>query len=210
MPHCGTRAALVISSMQMSAVDVTVILPFTDDEDFIGSACQRIARHLTEQGLSFELLAVDEGSGDNSIALLALLRPALPQMRLLHGAAPGRGFALGAAAARGRVLWLIEAESASRSLSAFGRPHGRVARGELDLAVVRGRFAVLKRARALGMLDAVTGRSVTFERRLVKRAQRRQLAVEAYEIGGTRAGTGRLADRVRWRLAIALGVGQRI
>jgi hypothetical protein len=201
----------MFSSMQMGHVDVSVVLPFADDEDRVGSACLRIARHLTEQGLAFEIIAVDEGSGDNSVALLALLRPSLPELRVLHGAASGRGFSLGAAAARGRVLWLIEPDSATRSLSAFGRPHGRVARGELDLAVVRGRFAVLKRARALGLVDAVSGHADTFERRLLKRAQRRHVTAEAYEVGGTRAttATGRLADRVRWRLAIALGVASR-
>ncbi|HUS65187.1 MAG TPA: hypothetical protein VMZ28_11620 [Kofleriaceae bacterium] len=196
--------------MQMGNVDVTVVLPFRDDEDLVGSACQRIAHHLAEQGLVFELIAVDEGSGDNSVALLALLRPTLPELRILHGAASGRGFRLGAAAARGRVLWLLEPDSATRSLSAFGRSHGRVARGELDLAVVRGRFAVMKRTRALGLIDAVTGRGASFERRLLKRAQRRHLALEAYEVGGTRAvtATSRLAARVRWRLAIALGAAE--
>lgn len=196
--------------MQMGNVDVTVVLPFTDDEDLVGSACKRIARHLEEQGLAYELIAVDEGSGDNSVALLALLRPTLPELRVLHGASAGRGFALGAAAARGRVLWLLEPDSATRSLSVFGRPHGRVARGELDLAVVRGRFAVMKRTRALGLIDAVTGRGASFERRLLKRAQRRHLTHEAYEVGGTRSitGTSRLATRVRWRLAIALGVAE--
>jgi hypothetical protein len=208
MPHRGTGAAAPGKLMQMPAVDVSVVLPFTDDEDVIGLAAQRIARHLAEQGLSFELFAVDEGSGDNSTALLGLLRPSLPALRLLHGAGTGRGYAVGAAAARGRVLWLIDAESATRSLSAFGRPHGRVARGELDIAVVRGRFAVVKRARVIGMLDAVSGRAATFERRLVKRAQRRHLTVEAYDVGGTRATTQRLADRLRWRLAIALGVAE--
>src|SRR5688572_26898143 len=101
MPQRGTGAANVMLSMQMGNVDVTVVLPFTDDEDLVGSACQRIAQHLTERGLVFELIAVDEGSGDNSVALLGLLRPALPELRVLHGAASGRGFALGAAAARG-------------------------------------------------------------------------------------------------------------
>jgi len=200
----------VIGSMQMGNVDVTVVLPFTDDEDLVGSACQRIAHHLAEQGLVHELIAVDEGSGDNSVALLALLRPTIPELRVLHGASPGRGFALGAAAARGRVLWLIEPDSATRSLAAFGRPYGRITRGELELAVVRGRFALLKRSRALVFLDGVSGNGAGFERRLLKRAQRRHLTVEAYEVGGSRgaSGTFRLADRVRWRLALALGVAE--
>lgn len=187
------------------AVDVSVIVPFTDDEDVIGTACRRIADHLTELGLTFELLAVDEDSGDNSHAVLGLVRSSLPELRTVAGAQPGRGFALGAACARGRTLWLIEPDSAVRSLSAFGRAHGRVARGELELAVVQGRFAVAKRARVFGLLDSVVGRGSSFERRLVRRAQRRSLTVEAYEVGGTHPGGTRLTDRLRWRLAWALG-----
>lgn len=188
-------------------LDVSVVLPFGDDEDRIGTACQRLARHLAELGVSYELLAVDEDSGDNCHAILGLLRGALPELRVIHAAGRGRGFAVGTAAARGRVVWLIDPESALRSLSAFGRPHGRIARGELDLAVVRGRFAVVKRARAISILDAMDGRGAAFERRIVKRGERRGLAVEAYDVGGTRAVS--ITHRLRWRLAVALGAAQR-
>jgi hypothetical protein len=189
-------------------IDVSVILPFGDHEDVIGAACGRLAHHLAELGLSFEILAVDEASGDNSHAVLGLLRRSLQTLRIVAGARPGRGFAMGSGCARGRVLWLVEPHSALRSLAPFGRAHARVARGELDLAVVRGRFAVLKRARALGLVDSIPGVGGAFERRLVRRAQNRELVVESYEIGGSseRPGTG-LADRLRWRLAWALGAG---
>ncbi|HKE13544.1 MAG TPA: hypothetical protein VKB80_01650 [Kofleriaceae bacterium] len=187
------------------AVDVSVIVPFSDDEEVIGSACSRIARHLAELGLSSEILAVDEDSGDNSHAVLGLLRRGLPSLRIVAGARPGRGFAMGAACARGRVLWLVEPQSATRSLAPFGRAHARVARGELDLAVVRGRFSVVKRSRGLGLIDAIHGGSGAFERRLVRRAQTRQLLVESYEVGSVERPAQGLAQRVRWRLAWALG-----
>jgi len=187
------------------AVDVSIVLPFADHEDTIGSACSRLARHLLELELSFEILAVDEASGDNSHAVLGLLRRSLPPLRIVAGARPGRGFAIGSACARGRVLWLVEPRSALRSLAPFGRAHARVARGELDLAVVRGRFAVVKRSRALGLVDGVHGSSGAFERRLVRRAQSRRLLVESYEVGGSEPRVAGLAERVRWRLAMALG-----
>ena len=186
-------------------VDVSVIVPFADHEDVIGAACGRVARHLGELGLSFEILAVDEASGDNSHAVLGLLRRSLAPLRIVAGARPGRGFAMGSACARGRVLWLVEPHSALRSLAPFGRAHARVARGELDLAVVRGRFSVMKRSRALGLIDSLHGGSGSFQRRLVRRAETRQLEVEAYEVGGSEGPAAGLADRVRWRLAWALG-----
>jgi hypothetical protein len=183
-------------------VDVSVVLPFTDHEDVVGTACQRIGRHLGELGLTFEILAVDEDSGDNSHMVLGLLRRSIPELSVLRSE-PGRGYAAGSAIARGRTLWLLDPENATRSLAAFGRAHGRVHRGELDIAVVRGRFIVCKRARGIGFLEGLTGRGATFERRLLRRAQRRQLAVEAYEVGGHHHGG--LAHRLRWRLALALG-----
>jgi hypothetical protein len=191
--------------MPSGTVDVSVILPFADHEDVVGAACSRIARHLGELGLSYEVLAVDEASGDNSHAVLGLLRRTITQLRIVAGARPGRGFAMGSAYARGKVLWLVEPESAMRSLAPFGRAHARVARGELDLAVVRGRFSVLKRSRALGLIDTIHGANGSFERRLVRRADSRHLTAESYEVGGSEQPGPGLANRVRWRLAWALG-----
>ena len=188
-------------------LDVSVVIPFADHEDLIGAACGRIARHLAELGLSFEILAVDEASGDNSHAVLGLLRRSLSPLRIIAGARPGRGFAMGSACARGRVLWLVEPHSALRSLAPFGRAHTRVVRGELDLAVVRGRFSVMKRSRALGLVDAIAGAAGAFERRLVRRASSRGLNVESYEVGSAERPIVGLADRVRWRLAVAFGAG---
>ena len=54
--------------------DISVILPFGDDEEAVGIAVKRTAEYLRSLGLSFEILAIDEDSGDNSHAVLALLR----------------------------------------------------------------------------------------------------------------------------------------
>src|SRR5678810_56231 len=84
--------------------DVSVILPFGDDEEFVGIAVRRTAEHLRGLGLAFELLAIDEDSGDNSHAVLALLRAEVPELRVTH--APGRG--------RGPVLSLIHISEPTR------------------------------------------------------------------------------------------------
>ena len=92
--------------------DVSVILPFRDDEDVIGNAVQRIAGHLRELGLTFELLAVDEDSGDNSHAVLALLRGSLPELRVQHAPLRGRGAEAGIARAQGHALWILSPHAA--------------------------------------------------------------------------------------------------
>ena len=186
--------------------DVSVIVPFADDEDWIGAAIQRISDHLDQLGLTHEILAVDEDSGDNSHALLTLLGGKLPALDIIAAAQPGQGFSIGAERARGAVLWLVEPANAVRSLAAFARGHGRVARGELDVCVVRGRFSVVKRGRCLGLVESVRGRGVAFERRLAKRATRRGHTVEAYALGG-RKYSERLGERLRGRLRLGFSLG---
>src|SRR5512143_2979340 len=86
------------------AVDVSVIVPFSDDEEVVGRLARRIARHLRSLRLEFEIFFADEGSSDNSVALLGWLgKHEIAELRLCS-AEPGRGFATAAALARGRVL----------------------------------------------------------------------------------------------------------
>src|SRR6188768_3410756 len=103
-------AHLVLIPLPMSdspRLHVSVILPFGDDEDFVGIAVRRTAEHLRGLGLAFEILAIDEDSGDNSHAVLALLRAEVPELRVAHAPGRGRGFDTGIARAQGRAVWLI-------------------------------------------------------------------------------------------------------
>jgi hypothetical protein len=180
-----------------SALEISVVLPFADDEDVIGTACRRVAAHLREMGVGFEVLAIDEDSGDNSHAILTLLRAHIPELRIVAASGAGRGFDLGAGQARGRVLWLIEPRAAALTLAPVGRAYRRVVRGELDLAVVDRRFAVCHRTRCLPILQ---GARFSGFRRLTRRARGRRLQVESYEIGGSRPRIGRLGERPWQRL----------
>ena len=93
--------------------DVSVILPFGDDEEFVGIAVRRTAESLRSLGVSFEILAIDEDSGDNSHAVLALLRAEVPELRVTHASGRGRGVEVGAS--RNQLV-------ASRPLRAARRP----------------------------------------------------------------------------------------
>src|SRR3569832_2960581 len=84
--------------------DVSVILPFGDDEEAVGVAVRRTAEYLRNLGVAFELLAIDEDSGDNSHAVLALLRAEVPELRVTHAPGRGRGVDVGAARAQGMLL----------------------------------------------------------------------------------------------------------
>jgi hypothetical protein len=175
--------------------DVSVILPFSDHEDVIGAAVKRVAAHLREQELDFEILAIDEDSGDNAHAVLCLVRKDVPELRVVHAHGRARGFACGVARAQGRVLWLIDAESAAATLAPFGRAFRRVARGERDVVVVKNRFVICHRTRSLAALDGLRATPVSLARRVARRAQSRGLALEVQAIAGPAGDRNRISPR---------------
>lgn len=186
--------------------DISVIVPFGDDEDIIGSACTRIAEHLDALGLHHELLAVEDDCGDNSHALLGLLRAQLPSLQVLYSEGANRAYATAARQARGRVLWMLTPDAALRPLAPFARAFRRVDAGELDAVVVDDRFAVCHRTRSLDALMSWRGRRLnTFRRRLARNVDRRR--VERVELGrssGRRGWTRALRDGPLLQLIAAL------
>jgi hypothetical protein len=171
--------------------DVSVIIPFTDAEDRVGAASRRVADHLRALGLSFEVLAVDEDSGDNSVPLLALMRTTVPELRLL-AAAPREGFAAGGRVARGRALWLIDVEHADAPLGSFTWAYGRVRDGAADAVVVPSRWLVCRRTRVWRAIEAVRGRGAVHERRFVRRARLGRLRIETSPVAAPRRAWTRL------------------
>lgn len=183
------------------SVDLSILLPFADHEDVLGAACRRLARHLRELGVAFEIVAVDEGSTDNSPVILSLLRRELPELHRISSPGAGRGFAAGASHARGRTLLLMRPESAMSTLAPVGRALRRVQRGELDLAVVDDRFAVAHRTRCLPALAG--GRDTGFQR-LARRVRGLGLSTEIHALGGGRGRGSMLEGRLfRWLEALA-------
>jgi hypothetical protein len=187
-----------------SRFDVSAILPFGDDEDVIGAAVQRVATLLRGLGLAFEILAVDENSGDNSHAVLALLRAQVPELRVAHAPGRGRGFDTGIARAQGRAVWMIAPAAAMLPVAGFARaleqirdegPHGK------DAAVIRGRFAVAHRTRALEVASGLRGIGDVYFRKLAKRLAARGLRIDV-QLGGSAPGgptTASAPERSRLR-----------
>jgi hypothetical protein len=83
--------------------EISVVLPFRDAERYLAEAVESI---LLQQFSDFELLAVDDGSGDRSVTIVESFRQRDPRVRLLR--ADGRGLPaalnVGIAAARGRYI----------------------------------------------------------------------------------------------------------
>src|SRR5262245_63052950 len=129
--------------------DVSVILPFGDDEEAVGIAVKRTAEHLRGLSVSFEILAIDEDSGDNSHAVLALLRAQVPELRVTHAPGRGRGVDIGAGRAQGTLLLVATPDVASASLDGAGDACRRLLAGDGDAEVALSRFTVAHRVRAM-------------------------------------------------------------
>jgi hypothetical protein len=157
--------------------DVSVILPFGDDEEFVGIAVRRTAEHLRSLGLTFEILAIDEDSGDNSHAVLALLRAQVPELRVTHAPGRGRGVDVGAARAQGTLLVVSTPDVASGSLDGIGDACRHLLAGEADAEVALTRFTVAHRVRSLVAFRGARLVGVAMHRRLAKRLQVRHLSV---------------------------------
>ncbi|HSD90468.1 MAG TPA: hypothetical protein VLB44_23230 [Kofleriaceae bacterium] len=168
---------------------VSVILPFGDDEEFVGIAVRRTAEHLRGLGLSFEILAIDEDSGDNSHAVLALLRAEVPELRVTHAPGRGRGVDVGASRAQGTLIVVSTPDVASASLDGIGDACRRLLAGEGDAEVALGRYSVAHRVRALVAFRGARLVGVAMHRRLAKRLQVRNLTVRVAGATGVTAKT---------------------
>jgi glycosyltransferase involved in cell wall biosynthesis len=155
--------------------DVSVVLRVCDDEERIGHVIRRIGSHLSSLQLRFEILVVDEGSGDNTLAVAALLRPSL-ELDLMH-APPGHGFFRGCQRARGRHILLYDARS-DAPLAALGYALARLRSG-MDVVAVGGRYLVLRRTRAWRGFEALIQPRdhALVERRFLKRVRALGLSV---------------------------------
>jgi len=174
----AARMVLQCAPMSEGArFDVSVILPFGDDEEAVGIAVRRTAEHLRGIGLSFEIIAIDEDSGDNSHAVLALLRAEVPELRVTHASGRGKGIDVGASRAQGTLLVVSTPDVASASLDGVGEACRRLLASDGDAEVALTRYTVAHRVRALAAFRGARLLGPAMHRRLAKRLQVRNLVV---------------------------------
>lgn len=170
--------------------DVSVILPFGDDEEAVGIAVKRTAEHLRGLNLAFEIIAIDEDSGDNSHAVLALLRAEVPELRVTHAPGRGKGIDVGAARAQGTLLLVSTPDVAAGSLDGIGDACKRLLAGETDAEVALTRYTIAHRMRGLAAFRGSRLLGAAMHRRLLKRLQVQNLVVRVSGTGGAVARTG--------------------
>jgi hypothetical protein len=149
--------------------ELSVVLSIRDDEDLVGHQVRTITSHLESLGRSFEIVAVNDGSCDNSLAILELLSVRTPELRVIRSNCAGRAFLRGAAEARGAVVVFCEG-SRPLFLAALGWALGRLEAGR-EAVILRGRYIVARRLLTLPIVVRATGPGLLFERVFEQRAQ---------------------------------------
>jgi glycosyltransferase involved in cell wall biosynthesis len=176
---------------------LSVVLAVRESEETIGRDVRVMAQHLRAAGVSFEILAVNDGCCDNSLAVLRLLEAQVPELRICAGDARGRAFVRGAAEAMGHLVALVEPGDGSLPLSTLGWAASRLERST-HAVVFRGRCVVARRLPCLPAIIRSRGRGDVFERSFERAAH--GLAID---VVGTRPRmpTGLLAPVLRFLAA---------
>lgn len=186
-----------------SEIELSAVIVCRDDEEHVGHLVRRLAAHLRSLRVRFELLAVDESSSDNSLALLSLLHRDLPELRVVAGIAPGDGFLRATRLAHGKAVLLLDARC-SAPLSALGFALTRLDDEDsgCDVVAVSGRYLAFRRVRCLRAVPALHHRRdfADLERRFVRRCRTLGLRVD---VAATRARQGAWA-RLRQSLLVPL------
>jgi hypothetical protein len=164
-----------------TSVLLSVVITVRDAEETIGRDVRRIADHLREAGVSFEVLAVNDGCCDNSFSVLRLVAASVPELRLCAGDAAGRSYIRGTAEAQGELVLLLDANrGGGMPLGSLSWALARLGRG-VDAVVMRGRCIVGRRLACLPTIVSSGGRGDLFERRFERNARGLEI-----EVVGTR------------------------
>src|SRR5215813_14179720 len=74
----------------MNAVDVSLVIPAYNEEARLGPTLERCARYLCGSPWRFEIVVVDDGSTDGTVALCRRMAAQIPALRVVE-TRPNRG-----------------------------------------------------------------------------------------------------------------------
>ena len=102
--------------MTESAPDLSIIIPAYNEEQRLPGTLEKIAHFLENEPISAEVLVVNDGSSDKTVAAAESFRGKIPQLRVLSNAANrGKGYSVrhGSLEARGRIALFTDADLSS-------------------------------------------------------------------------------------------------
>ncbi|WP_433441989.1 dolichyl-phosphate beta-glucosyltransferase [Nonomuraea sp. CA-141351] len=115
----------------MSEIDLSVVIPAYNEEARLGATLASVCTHLSTTPLSWELIVVDDGSADGTLAVAAAAAGAEPRMRVIRWPANrGKGHAVrrGVLVSRGRQVLFTDADLAT-PIEEFGRLRAALSQG---------------------------------------------------------------------------------
>jgi glycosyltransferase involved in cell wall biosynthesis len=99
--------------MSAPAPELSIIIPSYNEELRLPATLKRIAAYIRSSTRSVEVIVVDDGSKDKTIAVAESLRPEIPALRVVsNGQNRGKGYSVrhGMLEARGRVVLFTDAD----------------------------------------------------------------------------------------------------
>jgi len=169
-------------------IDVSLVLAVSDAEETVGRDIKTFTLHMSSLGLGFEIVAVNDGSRDNSLAVLKLLERQIPELRVIYRDVSGRAFVRGTSEATGHTVILASTENRPLTWAPLGWALGRLDAGK-DAVVLRSRYVVARRLACLPAVARSRGNTAAFERRFENEAL--QLSIESV---GARRTSSVIAD----------------
>jgi dolichyl-phosphate beta-glucosyltransferase len=121
----------------MNAVDVSLVIPAYNEEARIGPTLERCARYLAASPWRWEIVVVDDGSTDGTVALCGRMAAEIPALRIVETRPNrGKGHAVraGVRAARGAAVVMYDADG-STPIAEIARLLAPLARGEAEIAI---------------------------------------------------------------------------
>ena len=126
----------------MSDIQLSVVIPAYNEASRLPATLERMLAYLDQQALRFEVVAVDDGSSDDTAALVEALAADDQRLRLLREPHRGKGAAVrsGALAARGAVVLFCDADLC-HPVEDLTRLPGYLDRAEVAIASREGKGA---------------------------------------------------------------------
>ena len=98
--------------------EISVVVPMRNESPNVEGLYRELTSSLTQFGRSYEILAIDDGSTDDTFALLATLQAKDPRVRVIRfrrNFGQTAAFAAGFAHARGRYIVTVRRRPPERS-----------------------------------------------------------------------------------------------
>jgi len=120
-----------------SPIDLSVVIPAYNEEQRIAPTLAAVDDYLAASGLRYEIVVVDDGSRDGTVALvdeIALARPAIRCLPTRPNRGKGHAVRVGMLGANGAIRLMFDADG---SIPAFEIPRvvDPIRSGEVDIAI---------------------------------------------------------------------------